>query len=61
MSDIFQTALQNFVKNFGYGDAVRHLFRRGYTVDRILREFDYPYSREELEKIRQETENDSKK
>ena len=54
MSDIFRQALSNFTKNFAYGDAVRHLFRRGYTVDRILREFDYPCSREELERIRQE-------
>lgn len=58
MSDIFQQALSNFVKNFGYGDAIRHLFRRGYSIDRILREFDYPYSREELEKIRRDMDKD---
>ena len=57
MSDnIFQQCLAQFAKNFAYGDAVRHLYKKGYSTDRILRDFDYPYSREELEKIRQSVE-----
>ena len=50
--DIFLTCLSRFAKNFAYGDAVRHLYRSGFTTDRILKEYDYPYSREELEEIR---------
>ncbi|MBQ9157161.1 MAG: hypothetical protein IJ137_10330 [Eubacterium sp.] len=50
--DIFLTCLSRFARNFAYGDAVRHLYRSGFTTDRILKEYDYPYSREELEEIR---------
>ena len=41
----------NFTKDFAYGGAIRHLVDHGYTVDRIIKEFDYPISRESIEKI----------
>ena len=54
MSSIFQEALGSFVKNFAYGDAIRHLLKRGYTVERIMKEFQYPLSEEEIRKIAEE-------
>lgn len=47
----FEEALSDFVQNFAYGDAIRHLVDKGYSADRIEREFHYPISRERLEKI----------
>ena len=41
----FEEALSNFTKDFAYGGAIRHL------VDRIIKEFQYPISRESIEKI----------
>lgn len=49
--DIFNNALSNFTKDFAYGGAIRHLIDKGYTVDRIIKEFNYPISRESIEKI----------
>ena len=49
--DIFRQCLSRFAKNFAYGDAVRHLYRKGFSTDRIMKEYDYPYTREELEEI----------
>ena len=50
----FEDALQNFVKGFAYTGAVRHLLNRGYSVERIMKEYDYRLSREEIEKIAEE-------
>ena len=47
----FQEALSNFTKDFAYGGAIRHLVDHGYTVDRIIKEFNYPLSRETIEKM----------
>ena len=47
----FAEALSDFVQNFAYGDAIRHLADRGYTAERIEKEFHYPISREKLNKI----------
>ena len=47
----FQEALSNFTKDFAYGGAIRHLVNHGYTVDRIIKEFNYPLSRETIEKM----------
>ncbi len=47
----FEEALSNFTKDFAYGGAIRHLVDHGYTVDRIIKEFHYPISRESIEKI----------
>ena len=46
-----EEALSNFTKDFAYGGAIRHLVDHGYTVDRIIKEFQYPISRESIEKI----------
>ena len=50
----FEDSLQNFVKGFAYTGAVKHLLNRGYSVERIIREYDYRLSREEIEKIAEE-------
>ena len=47
----FNEALSNFAKDFAYGGAIRHLVDKGYTADRIIREFHYPIPRESVEKI----------
>lgn len=47
----FNEALSNFAKDFAYGGAIRHLVDKGYTAERIIREFHYPISRESVEKI----------
>ena len=47
----FNEALSNFSKDFAYGGAIRHLVDKGYTADRIIREFHYPLSRETIEKM----------
>ena len=46
----FEQALSNFTRDFAYGGAIRHLVDHGYTVDRIIKEFNYPISRESIEK-----------
>lgn len=48
---VFEEAVGNFVRNFAYKDSINHLIRRGYTVERIMREKDYPLTREEIEKM----------
>lgn len=50
----FEDALQNFVKGFAYTGAVKHLLNRGYSVERIMKEYDYRLSREEIERIAEE-------
>lgn len=57
-NDIFRQCLSRFAKNFAYGDAVRHLYRCGYTTERIMRDYDYPYSKEELEEIRKSVKSE---
>lgn len=59
--DIFRQSFANFAKNFAYGDAVRHLYRRGYSTKRIQQDYDYPYTFEELEKIRLSVEREQSK
>ena len=57
----FEEALSNFTKDFAYGGAIRHLVNHGYTVDRIIKEFHYPISRESIEKmVKQYTEEQEK-
>ena len=47
--------------NSGIGGAIRHLVDHGYTVDRIIKEFHYPISRESIEKtVNQYLEEKSK-
>lgn len=50
----FNEALSNFTKDFAYGGAIRHLVDKGYTAERIIKEFDYPLSRESIEKMVEE-------
>jgi hypothetical protein len=47
----FEEALSNFTKDFAYGGAIRHLVDHGYSVDQIIKEFNYPISKEAIEKI----------
>lgn len=47
----FNEALSNFTKDFAYGGAIRHLVDKGYTAERIIKEFNYPLSRESIEKM----------
>lgn len=47
----FNEALHNFVQDFAYGGAIRHLVDLGYDTDRIIREYQYPLSRETIDKM----------
>lgn len=47
----FNESLQNFVRDFAYGGAIRHLVDLGYTTDRIIKEYHYPLSRDSIDKI----------
>ena len=47
----FEESLQNFTRDFAYGGAIRHLVDKGYTVDMIIKEFNYPLKRENIEKM----------
>ena len=47
----FEEALSDFVQDFAYGDAIRHLADKGYTPERIKRDFAYPLSEEKIRKI----------
>lgn len=47
----FNEVLSNFTKDFAYGGAIRHLVDKGYTAERIIKEFNYPLSRESIEKM----------
>ena len=47
----FEEALSDFVRNFAYGDAIRHLVDKGYDTQRIIRDFHYPISEEAIDKI----------
>lgn len=47
----FNEALQNFVQDFAYGGAIRHLADLGYDTDRIIKEYHYPLSRDTIDKI----------
>lgn len=50
-TNYFEQSLQNFTRDFAYGGAIRHLVDRGYTTDRIIKEFHYPLSREVIDKM----------
>ena len=49
--DYFGEALRNFTRDFAYGGAIRHLVDKGYDVDMIIKEFNYPIPRSSIEKI----------
>ena len=53
-NSFFNEALGNFVTDFNYGGAIRHLVDHGYYTDKIIREFHYPLSRETIDKIVEE-------
>ncbi len=50
-NNYFNEALSSFTKDFAYGGAIRHLVDKGYTAERIIKEFHYPLSRESIEKM----------
>jgi len=50
----FNESLQNFVRDFAYGGAIRHLVDLGYDTDRIIKEYHYPLSRDVIDKMVQE-------
>ena len=56
----FNEALGNFIRDFAYGDEIRKLVKRGYDTDRIVREMDYPLSRETIDKMVQKAKQDIK-
>lgn len=47
----FQQALSSMVTNVAYGDAVRHLYDRGLSVEEIHKELDYSVSVEKIKSV----------
>lgn len=47
----FAQALTNFTRNFAYGDAICHLVDKGYTTDKIMREFQYPLPKDTIDRM----------
>ena len=50
----FNESLQNFVRDFAYGGAIRHLVDLGYDTDRIIKEYHYPLPRDVIDKMVQD-------
>ena len=50
----FNESLQNFVRDFAYGGAIRHLVYLGYDTDRIIKEYHYPLPRDVISKMVQD-------
>lgn len=46
----FESALSDFVFEVAAGGAIRHLADRGYSIEQIMRELDYPVPRDRVEK-----------
>lgn len=46
----FEAALSDFVFDVAAGGAIRHLVDRGYSVEQIMKELDYPVPRARVEK-----------
>lgn len=46
----FEAALSDFVFDVAAGGAIRHLTDRGYSVEQIMKELDYPVPRAKVEK-----------
>ena len=51
MSEYFEKALQNFVKNFAAGGAIMAYHKKGLTPEEIKEKLDFPMSIEEIRKI----------
>lgn len=49
-SGFFEEALSNFMFDVASGGAIRHLADEGHSVDQIMKELDFPTSREQVEK-----------
>lgn len=47
----FKEALASMVEGFAYGDAVRHMYDKGCSVEEIQRNLDYPVSVKQIEKV----------
>ena len=54
----FEDALEHFTKDFAYGGAIRHLVDHGYTADRIIKEFHYTISKDSIERMVKEYEEE---
>lgn len=48
-SDYFQKALSDFIHDAANGGAIRHLIDRGYSIEQIMRELDYPATKERVQ------------
>lgn len=53
-TDVFQSALSNFVTDAACGGAVRHLVDIGYTLNQIMDRLDYPAPRAKVQRIMME-------
>lgn len=57
MSEYFEKALQNFVKNFASGGAILAYHKKGLRPEEIKEKLDFPMSIEEIERIIEQENN----
>lgn len=57
----FNEALSGFARDFAYGGAIRHLVDKGYSAERIQKEFHYPLPPETVEKMVRDYEEQKKR
>ncbi|MDO5154898.1 MAG: hypothetical protein Q4D51_02940 [Eubacteriales bacterium] len=57
----FQEAVASMAAGFAYVDAVKHLYKQGYSVKEIQKNLTYPVSLEKIEKVIAEYEEKMKK
>ena len=57
----FKQALGNFIRDFAYGDAINHLVDCGYTAERIIRDYKYPLSDDEIRMRVKKREDENKR
>lgn len=50
-NEYFKEALSSMVEGVAYGDAVKHLYDHGYSIEAIQKHLDYPTSVEKIEKV----------
>lgn len=52
----FKQALSQMVSDAAYGDAIRHMYDSGLSVDEIYKTIDYPVSIDKIESVIKEYE-----
>lgn len=57
----FQDSLTTFIKDFAYGDAIRHLANHNFTAEQVKKELQCSLSLSEIQKIIDQHKQNSQK